>query len=170
MSRGRIIGWALFAAAIAALAVFGLSSTNSGSNGRRAPALPREVLSGTPTTLASLLAGAHGSPVAIVFWASWCGPCSTEAPQIESFARSAAGHGRIIGVDWNDPEITGARGFIHRFAWSFTNLRDSEGTVGSEYGLTGLPTTFVVDGSGRIRKVLRGPQTPSSLQSALGSV
>ena len=46
-------------------------------------------------------------------------------------------------------------------------LRDAEGTVGNSYRMTGLPTTFVLDGSGHIRTVLRGPQNVSSLTDAL---
>ena len=49
-------------------------------------------------------------------------------------------------------------------------LRDAEGTVGNDYRLTGLPTTFVLDANGRIRSVLRGPQTPSTLARAMAGV
>jgi peroxiredoxin len=49
-------------------------------------------------------------------------------------------------------------------------MRDGEGTVGNEYRLTGLPTTFVLDAHGRIRTVLRGPQSEGSLEQALLAV
>ena len=49
-------------------------------------------------------------------------------------------------------------------------LRDAEGTVGNDYRLTGLPTTFVLDSSGRIRSVLRGPQDAGTLAHAMASV
>ncbi len=168
MPRRRVLGWTLVATAvIAVLAVFGLASHSSSA--RRAPALPREQLAGQPQTLASLLAGARGRPVAVVFWASWCGPCSHEAPAIERFSQTAAGRGRIVGVDWSDA-LSGARSFIRRYSWSFPNVRDAEGTVGNAYRLPSLPTTFVIDGSGRIRVVLRGPQSERSLHAALDGV
>lgn len=168
MPRRRVLGWTLVATAvIAVLAVFGLASHSS--SGRRAPALPREQLAGRPQTLTSLLAGARGRPVAVVFWASWCGPCSHEAPAIERFSQTAAGRGRIVGVDWSDA-LSGARSFVLRYSWSFPNVRDAEGTVGNAYRLPGLPTTFVVDGHGRIRTVLRGPQSERSLSAALAVV
>jgi thiol-disulfide isomerase/thioredoxin len=157
----------LLAAAIAAGAVFGLSSGPAA--GRPAPALPHESLIGGPVTLASLLAGAHGHPALVVFWASWCGPCAQEAPALERFSQTAAGRGRIVGVDWSDA-LSGARAFIHRYAWSFPNVRDGEGLIGNAYRLTGLPTTFVIDTHGRIRAALRGPQSARSLQSALATV
>jgi thiol-disulfide isomerase/thioredoxin len=169
MTRSRLLGLALAAAALAALAVFGLASSRSSDAGRAAPALPREALSGTRTTLAKLLAGAHERPVLVVFWASWCGPCAQEAPALERFSKSTLGRGRIVGVDWSDAR-SGARSFIRRYSWTFPNVRDAEGTVGNDYRLTDLPTTFVIDGHGHIRAALRGPQTEASLTRALGAI
>ena len=164
--RARILGWTLAAvAALAALTVFGLASPRSGARGRPAPALPREHLAGPDATLTSLLGGARGRAVAVVFWASWCGPCAREAPALERFA-IAGGRNRIVGVDWSDA-LAGARSFIRQYHWSFPNLRDSEGAVGNSYRMTGLPTTYVLDGAGRIRAELRGPQSESSLATAL---
>lgn len=166
----RALGWTVTAAAaLAALIVFGLASDRGSSVGRPAPALPQEHLAGPPLTLAGLLAVAPGRPALVVFWASWCGPCAREAPALERFSRSSTGRGRMVGVDWSDG-LAGARSFIRRYSWTFSNLRDSEGTVGNDYHLTGLPTTFVLDGRGRIRAVLRGPQDEGSLGRALASV
>ena len=117
-SRPRLLAITLATvAAIVALVVFGLASTRSSSVGRIAPALPAEHLAGTPTTLASLLASAGGKPAAVVFWASWCGPCVSEAPALERFAQSPAGHGRIVAVDWSDG-LSGARAFVRRYGWT----------------------------------------------------
>ncbi len=170
LRRRRLLAWALLAAvALAALAIFGLGSDRSASSGRAAPPLPRERLAGPAVTLPSLLAGAGGRPALVVFWASWCEPCAREAPALERFYLSPAGHGRIAGVDWSDA-LSGARSFIRRYSWTFPNVRDAEGTVGNEYRLTGLPTTFVLDAHGRIRAVLRGPQSEATLERALVAV
>jgi thiol-disulfide isomerase/thioredoxin len=166
----RRVAWAALAlAVIAAVAVFGLAGTGSSLTGRPAPALPREHLAGNPTTLPALLAGARGRPVLVVFWASWCGPCSREAPALERFSRSPAGRARIVGVDWSDG-LSGARSFVASHKLTFPILRDAEGAVGNAYRLTVLPTTFVVDAHGRIRSVLRGPQSESTLDQALAEV
>jgi thiol-disulfide isomerase/thioredoxin len=169
MVRRRLLGWTLAVAAAVALAIFGLASDHSASAGRRAPGLPRERLAGASVTLARLLAGAHGRPVLVVFWASWCDPCMSEAPALERFADSPSGRGRIVGVDWSDA-LSGARAFVRRYAWTFPTVRDAEGTVGNAYRLIDLPTTFVVDGHGRIRASLRGPQTVASLTRSLSAV
>jgi cytochrome c biogenesis protein CcmG, thiol:disulfide interchange protein DsbE len=164
----RWAGWALVvAAALTAFILFGLAPSGD-SHLRKAPALPRERLAGGEITLPSLVAGARGRPSLVLFWASWCGPCEREAAAVERFSQSAAGHGRIVGVDWSDAR-SGAQSFIRRFGWTFPTVRDADGAVGNAYGLTGLPTTFVLDGGARIRAVLRGPQDERSLERALAS-
>ncbi len=167
--RSRALGWILAGATVVALIVIGLAPHGSDSLGPAAPALPDERLAGPPVTLSSLLTTGKGRPTLVVFWASWCGPCAGEAPAIQRFSRSPIGRGRLVGVDWSDG-LAGARAFIRRYAWTFPNLRDAEGTVGNDYHLRGLPTTFVLDAHGRIRAVLRGPQDESSLERALTSV
>jgi cytochrome c biogenesis protein CcmG/thiol:disulfide interchange protein DsbE len=167
--RLRLLGWAVAAAAVAAFVIFGLASNRSSSAGRRAPELPRERLAGPPVTLASMLAQARGRPALVVFWASWCEPCVTEAAAVERFYLSPGGRARVVGVDWSDA-LPGARAFVRRHSWTFPNVRDGDGTVGNRYGITGLPTTYVLDGRGRIRSVLRGPQSESSLSRALAAV
>ena len=74
-----------------------------------------------------------------------------------------------MAVDWSDA-LSGARSFVARHAWTFPVLRDAEGTVGNEYRLTGLPTTFVLDASGHIRSELRGPQNAGTLKRAMASI
>ncbi len=163
--RLRVLAVTLVAiAAIAVAAVFGLAS--HARSERRAPTLPRETLQGGHVTLASLLASAHGKPALVVFWASWCGPCAQEAPALERFSKTSVGRGRIVGVDWSDAR-PGAVQFLHRYAWTFPNLRDAEGLVGNSYGLRDLPTTFVIDPGGRIHAELIGPQSERSLTRAL---
>lgn len=168
MPRARLLLMlTALAAALAALIVFGLASSKTPPGGRTAPALPREQIAGAPATLSSLLASAHGRATLVTFWASWCEPCAREAPALERFSHSAAGRGRIVAVDWSDA-LSGARAFVAKHGWTFPVLRDGEGTVGNDYGIAVLPTTFAIDSSGRIRATLRGPQTEASLTSAMG--
>jgi cytochrome c biogenesis protein CcmG/thiol:disulfide interchange protein DsbE len=148
-------------------ALVGLGLVNGSSSpeaGRRAPQLPTSVLVPPAISPASL----RGESTAINFWASWCEPCREEAPALERLARSLGGHAQIVGVNWNDSS-SGARSWIEKYGWTFPNLRDGEGTVGRDFGLRGLPTTFIVDPHGRIDAVLLGPQSESSLREALDS-
>ncbi len=156
---------AVMTAALVVFAVFGLAGS-ARHEGRLAPPLPHEHLSGATVTLAAL----RGHPVLVTFWASWCGSCEREAPVLERFSRGLGGRATLVGVDWEDPSLSGARSFVGRYGWTFPNLRDEEGNVGREYGFTGPPTTFVIDSAGRLRATLRGPQTQQTLTSALAMV
>jgi thiol-disulfide isomerase/thioredoxin len=170
MSRPRLLASSILAAvAVAALLMFGFASSGSGPVGRAAPQLPRERLAGPTMTLHDALASAHGRATLVTFWASWCGPCTREAGALERFSRSPSGKGRLVAVDWSDG-LSGARAFVAAHGWTFPVLRDAEGTVGNDYRLTGLPTTFVLDGDGRIRSELRGPQTQATLARAMAGV
>jgi cytochrome c biogenesis protein CcmG/thiol:disulfide interchange protein DsbE len=164
--RAPLAGAAVAAAAVALLAV-GLARHGSLA-GRSAPALPRKALAGPPVTLGSLLGRAHAALV--LFWASDCEPCQREASAVERFAQSPAGRGRIVGVDYGESESAAPRAFLRRYRWSFPNVSDPDGRAGEAYGVTGLPTTFVIDARGRIRATLRGPQSAQSLARALAAV
>lgn len=157
-----LVGVALVA--VVAFAVVGLAGKST-PGGRAAPALPHERLAGPYATLASL----RGRPAVVTFWASWCEPCVQEAPAIERFARSLDGRGTMVGVNWGDTSVGSARAFIRRYRWSFPNLRDPEETSGHEFGVRVLPMTFVLDGKGRVRATLRGPQSEASLNRAVTS-
>ncbi len=153
-------------AALVIFVVFGLAGSKPNA-GRPAPPLPLEHLSGPTITLAAL----RGRPVLLSFWASWCEPCEHEAPVLERFARSLHGKATLVGVNWEDLSLANARKFIRTYGWTFPNLRDPDGNVGRDYGMTGgPPVTFVIDSTGRLRAQLRGPQTQQTLEVALASV
>ena len=145
------------AALVAAVLIAGTRSTT-----RRAA--PPQVLVPPAVTLANL----RGKPALINFWASWCHPCQEEAPRLQRFAASLRGRGHLVGVDYSD-NLHDARAFIRRYRWTFPVLRDGSGTTGSAYGIPGLPTTAVLNAQGRIVKTLIGPQTQTTLDSALKS-
>jgi thiol-disulfide isomerase/thioredoxin len=165
MNRGRAIGFGVVLIAVGAVVAAEIATSGSGANARPAPQLPRQVLSGSAVTLASL----RGKPALINFWASWCGPCKQEGPELRRFASSLHGRANLVGIDWNDG-AGNARSFVAQQHWSYAVLRDADGTVGNAFGLTGLPTTFVLNSKGEIVATLRGPQTKASLQRALSGV
>jgi thiol-disulfide isomerase/thioredoxin len=153
----------VIAAVVALIAIVLLSGTSKRSEtGRPAPQLPTAVLIPPQVTLASL----RGEPAAINFWASWCTPCRKEAPDLERVARSLHGRARLVGVDWSDG-ISAARSYVSQNHLTYPNLIDSKGVAGSNFGLEGLPTTFILDSQGKITDVLRGPQSAESLLRAL---
>ena len=137
----RLLIAVIVVAAAAAFAVFGLKGAPDRRPDRRRRCRRRRSPD-PPSRVADL----RGRPAFVVFWASWCGPCASEAPAIERFARGLGGRARLIGVNWNDPSPSGARAFVRRYGWSFPSLRDTDGLVGDRFGLRGLPTTYLLDG------------------------
>ena len=159
------MGLGLVLVAVGGVVAAEVVTTGSGQAARPAPALPTEVLSGHRVALTSL----RGRPALVNFWASWCGPCKQEAPELRRFDAKIGNRASLVGVDWND-RPDNARAFISQSHWRYPVLRDPTGAAGNAYGLNGLPTTFVLDSSGNIVQTLQGPQTVSSLDQALSSV
>jgi cytochrome c biogenesis protein CcmG/thiol:disulfide interchange protein DsbE len=158
----RAIVPAITVIVVAALIAVEVLSGGSGNTDKPAPPLPTAVLQPPKTTLASL----RGKPALINFWASWCGPCREEAPELERFKRSLHGSAQLVGVDYTD-RAESARGFIQHYGWTFPVLSDPDGIFGARYGFKGLPTTVVLDPKGRIMQVLSGPQSAADLHQAL---
>ena len=128
-------------------------------------ALPTHSLQGAPVTVASL----HGHPAIVHFWASWCGPCTKEAPELARLSGELKGRATLVGVDWSD-NSGNARKFLARHHWTFASLSDPNGASGNAYGISGLPTTFILDAKGRIVKRLTGPQTAAGLLAEVQQV
>jgi cytochrome c biogenesis protein CcmG/thiol:disulfide interchange protein DsbE len=165
MTRGRAIGLTVLACVIGGVVVAEVLTAGGGTASRPAPELPREVLNGPRTDLASL----RGKPAFVNFWASWCEPCKEEAPVLKRFDEEFGDRATLVGVDWGDAAGS-ARDFIARSGWAYPILRDPSQKVGTAYGLSGLPTTFVLNADGDIVQTLQGPQTAAKLRQALAAV
>jgi thiol-disulfide isomerase/thioredoxin len=150
------------AAAVGVIVALVLILSGSGSAARPAPPLPSHALRGAPASLATL----HGRPALIDFFASWCGPCTTEAPTMARAARALHGRAAVVAVDWSDSRSS-AVAFVRRFGWSFPVMADPAGAAGYAYGIQGLPSAFVLDSSGHVVSRLLGPQTVSKLVAAV---
>ncbi len=152
---------ALAALAVALLA-YGLLA-HPATTRRAAPPLPTRTLSGPPTTLAML----RGHAAVVIFWASWCDDCKHEAPAVARFARSAAGRGHIVAIDYADGGDWSA--FLRRYGWSFPVLADRSGEVGAAFRIPALPATVFLDPGGRIVSTSDGAQTVRSLTQGLAA-
>ncbi len=116
------------------------------------------------------LRGLAGHPVILNFWASWCIPCRDEAPLLERTWQEFRSQGLIVlGVDTQDLE-TPARAFLKEFRITYPNVRDPDGSVGRQFGTTGVPETFFIDRKGRIRGKFPGaePRRDAWREAGLG--
>ena len=106
-----------------------------------------------------------GTPTLVNFFASWCGPCVQEHPLLMQLAKK---HGlRIHGVNYKDPP-PGGRRFLGRYGNPYKAVgTDANGRVAIEWGVYGMPETFLVDGSGKIVFKHVGPLTSAVVEMAL---
>jgi cytochrome c biogenesis protein CcmG/thiol:disulfide interchange protein DsbE len=113
---------------------------------------------GQPVRLREALAN---GPVVVNFWASWCGPCRLDQPAL--LALEAKGV-RIVGVDYEDVPPRGSRAeakaFLSQLGDPFAvRVADDNGRAGVEFGITGVPETYVVSPSGQVLLKRTGPLT-----------
>jgi len=120
--------------------------------GRAAPDFKLETPEGELHTLVQH----RGSYVLLNFWASWCGPCRGETPDLEAFHRGATGDKvLVIGVNQQEQAAT-ARSFANEFGVTYPIILDTSGEVSNAYQFPGLPATFLVDPSGVVERVYYG--------------
>jgi cytochrome c biogenesis protein CcmG, thiol:disulfide interchange protein DsbE len=108
---------------------------------------------------------AKGKVSLVNFWASWCQPCVEEHPLLIQLKHDAGVD--IYGVNYKD-KAASARHFIGRFGNPFTALgSDAEGRGAIEWGVYGMPETFVVDGKGKVVYKHVGPISSESIATRL---
>ena len=98
-------------------------------------------------------------------WASWCVPCHDEAPLLIELAKD--NRPQLIGVNYKDAP-NDARRFLTRYGNPFAAVGvDGNGRAAIEWGVYGVPETFIVDRNGKIAYKLVGPITPDNIDSVL---
>ncbi len=132
-----------------------------------APKVSGTSLTGKPLTLASY----RGDVIVLNFWGSWCAPCRAEAPVLGTLARQMAGRGvRFVGVDIRD-EPDAALAFMQDFNVGYPSFSDPSDLIALEFrGVatpSAIPSTIVIDRSGRIAARIIGGVTYGSLKAIL---
>ncbi len=168
----RLVVLALFAAGFgfgAAWLVLQANQSQSSAGIIAAPPsrLVREGQTAPDFTLATLegktfrLADLRGKRVLVNFWASWCGPCVVETPDLveaNRLLRERNANVVFVGVATQDAPDDVAR-FTSTRGVDYTIVLDPKGATGNAYGVIGLPATFLVDESGIVRKIVLGAIT-----------
>lgn len=140
------------------------------SIGHAAPITPRPAPDFVVTTFEGhriQLSDLRGQIVILNFWAAWCPPCRIEAPVLERASNRLSAQGvTILGIDiWDDKDA--ATTFLNELGISYLNAEDTSRLIPVEYGLTGLPETFVIDRRGVLVKRWVGPLTDVQIDDLL---
>ncbi len=95
------------------------------------------------------LAQFRGRPLVLNFWASWCVPCRTEMPMLESAYKELGGKIAFLGIDSQDTPAAGAA-FARKVGVTYPLASDPKGSVAIDYGLFGLPSTMFISANDQI--------------------
>ncbi len=127
---------------------------------RRGEAIPALQLPGLDGARVRVPADYSGRPMVINLWASWCGPCIEEMPELDRFAASQGGNGtQVVGIALDD--VAAVRAFLQRIPVRYPILLDQAGPgdagvqLGNAKGV--LPYTVLVSADGRLLKQKIGP-------------
>ena len=140
-----------FAAIAAALSV-SLPALAGSSAAAPAPTFTLASRAGQDVSLAQY----KGQVVMLNFWASWCGPCRQEMPLLESIYKKYNKMGfTLLGVNV-EPDSNAANEWLKATPVSFPILYDRDSKVSKLYDVAGMPSTVIIDRSGKLRVLHRG--------------
>jgi thiol-disulfide isomerase/thioredoxin len=133
---------------------------------RRGEAIPALSLKTLTGNVVELPATYTGRPILINFWASWCGPCIQEMPELDRYSTSQGAHGtQVVGIALDDAEAV--RAFLQRTPVGYPILLDAAGPrdsgvqLGNPKGV--LPYSVLVSADGRLLKQRIGPFDPGEV-------
>jgi thiol-disulfide isomerase/thioredoxin len=118
--------------------------------GQPGPAFSLPLLDGGRLTDGNL----RGQPSALAFWATWCEPCRAELPVLDRLAREGL---RIYAIDIEGPERREAVAAFARSAHLTLPVAYGGNQVADQYRVETIPHLVVLDGQGRVREVVQGP-------------
>jgi len=129
--------------------------------GKPAPAFTLMDLQGKEWKLSDL----QGKVVLLNFWASWCAPCLEEMPSMVSLNGTMPGEVfQMVTILYNDrPDY--AQKVVDKAGATFPVLLDPDSEIAMQYGLTGVPETFIIDPEGILQQKFIGPRDWQSMDS-----
>lgn len=99
-------------------------------------------------------------------WASWCAPCREEHPLLVAYARQP-GAAAVVGLNYKDQPDAASKWLQQLGNPYVESLVDPDGRIGIDYGVYGVPETFVIDKQGIVRMKHVGPLTPEVMRDKI---
>jgi cytochrome c biogenesis protein CcmG/thiol:disulfide interchange protein DsbE len=113
---------------------------------------------------AAPIRNAADGPILVNFFASWCAPCEIEHPQLMALKAQGV---KVVGIAYKDAPAN-TQAFLNRLGDPFAErLVDRDGRAGLEFGVTGVPETYLVGSDGVIIAKHTGPLTPDAAEDLL---
>lgn len=128
-----------------------------------APALAGMLADGRPGSLADVLKDANRRPVLVAFWATWCPVCKAEEGNVNAVARDWP----TLTVAMQSGDAAAVAKHLQQRELGFAAIVDADGALAADWQVRGVPTHFVIDGSGNIRFQLVGYATEFGLRARL---
>ena len=125
----------------------------------QAPEIRGRLLDGTVVSSHDFL----GSPLLLQFWASWCPVCTLEQDSIHSIAQDHA----VLSIALEDSSADELRRWMADKGVSYRVILDPSGHISDRFGVTGLPSSMIIDAGGKIRFVEVGYTTEVGLRLRL---
>lgn len=135
--------------------------------GKVAPDFELAKLDGTEVKLSDL----KGKKVILNFWATWCGPCQQEMPDMEAFYKEHKGNVEILAINYTPSEKGGGEEKVSNFAKekgiTFPVLLDKNIDVTTAYKVITIPTSYFIDTKGVIQDKFIGPMTQKEMEKRI---
>ena len=137
--------------------------------GKKAPNFQLQTLDGKQVNLSDFA----GTKVILNFWATWCPPCKAEMPHMEGFYVEHKNDGVVIlavNLTTSEKSIGAVEEFQKDYRITFPVLLDTNGEISDTYQAITIPTSYLIDSKGIIRKKIIGPMDKNMLVELINSV
>ncbi|WP_231688132.1 TlpA family protein disulfide reductase [Bacillus sp. FJAT-18017] len=160
--KQKVIRMTIIVVVLGLFGVIGMSMAKKAdisTIGDPAPAFELEDIDGKMRTLSEYN---QDQVVVINYFATWCGPCVDEAPELEAFEQEYGDRYKLLILDLGETRDR-VKKFMEKHNTTSTYLFDYNSKTAKLYGVTGQPETFVIDKKGVIREHIKGPITKMEL-------
>ncbi len=134
------------------------------AKGEKAPDFQLTTLDGKAVTLSDY----QGQKVILNFWATWCPPCKAEMPHMQKYFEEQAEKENVVILAVNlttaDKGLEKIKQFVEEYELEFSIPMDDKGAVGATYQAMSIPTSYMIDTTGRIQNKIVGPMDTTMME------